>query len=224
MTGRILRLSPLVVLVGALAACGGTRTTTVTVTRTVSPELITAPVRIYFLRDGKVAPVERTLPVSRDSLLGALAAGPTARERALGLTGGSGVAQTVYTLSQFDPTRPVTVGGKQYTRGDLEDVTPAILVETPLPFQTVHGPQLHASGTANTFEATFQYELLDGSGKVLAHHFVTATSGTGTRGTFDFTVPFAVDRAGAGKLVVFENSAENGQRIHQVEIPLTLEP
>ena len=213
---------------------------TVTVTRTVSPQLVTAPVRVYFLRDGKVAPVERTLPISRSALLGALAAGPTARERALGITSAvkhgwtrytpsSGVsrlaeAQIVYTLSQFDPERPVAVGVKQYTRADFEDTTPTILVETPLPFAAVAGPQLGASGTANTFEATFEYELLDAAGKVLAHHFVTATSGTGTRGTFDFTVPFSVERAQAGKLVVFESSAENGQRIHQVEIPLTLEP
>jgi hypothetical protein len=223
MTGRILRLSPLA-LATVLAACGSTRTVTVTVTRTVSPELVTAPVRLYFLRDGKVAPVARTLPISRDALLGALAAGPTARERALGLSGGEGLAERVYTLSQFDPERAVTVGGKEYTRGEFEGESPPILVETPLPFETVHGPQLNAAGTANTFEATFVYELLDGSGRVLAHHFVTATSGSGTRGTFAFSVAFAVDRAQTGKLVVFENSAENGQRIHQVEIPLRLEP
>jgi immunoglobulin-like protein involved in spore germination len=222
MTGRILRLSPLVVVLAALAACGGTRT--VTVTRTVSPELISAPVRVYFLRDGKVAPVGRTLPISRESLVQALDAGPTAEERALGFAGGAGLAERVYTLSQFAPERPVTVGGKDYTRAGFEDETPAILVESPLPFQTVHGPELDAAGTANTFEATFAYELVDASGRVLAHHFVTATSGSGTRGTFAFTVPFSVDRAEAGQLVVFENSAENGQRIHQVVIPLTLEP
>ena len=53
---------------------------------------------------------------------------------------------------------------------------------------------------------------------------MTATSGSGTRGTFDFTVPFTVEHAQSGKLVVFESSAENGSRIHVVEIPLRLEP
>jgi hypothetical protein len=221
MTGRIVRLSPLV-LVLAVAACRGTKT--VTVTQTVSPALITAPVRIYFMRDGKVAPVSRTLPISRESLLRALAAGPTAAERRLGLAAGSGLAEAVYTLSQFDPEQPVLVRGRRHTRSDFEDETPAILVESPLPFETVRGPELHASGTANTFEATFEYDLVGGDGKVLAHHFVTATSGSGTRGTFAFTVPFSVAAPQPGKLVVFESSAENGQRIHVVEIPLRLEP
>jgi hypothetical protein len=84
----------------------------------------------------------------------------------------------------------------------------------------VRGPQLVVNGTANTFEATFEYDLVMG-GKVVAHHFETATSGTGTRGTFSFTVP--VTRSGLAKLVVFESSAENGRRIHVVEIPLRLE-
>jgi hypothetical protein len=221
MTGRILRLSPLVLLL-ALAACGGTKT--VTVTRTVTSELITAPVRIYFLRDGKVAPVSRTLPISRESLSRALAAGPTAAEHRLGLAGGAGLAEAVYTLSQFDPEKAVAVRGKQYTRSDFEDETPAILVESPLPFDTVREPELHATGTANTFEATFEYDLVGSDGKLLAHHFVTATSGSGTRGTFDFTVPFTVAHTQSAKLTVFESSAENGRRIHVVEIPLRLEP
>ena len=219
MTGRIVRLSPLV-LVFALAACGGTRT--VTVTRTVTPELITAPVRIYFVRDGKVAPVSRRLAISRSSLLGALTAGPTGAEGRLGLSGGTGLAEAVYTLSQFDPLKPVAVRGRRYTRSDFEDAMPPILVESPLPLETVHGPALHASGTANTFEATFNYELRDPDGKVVAHHFVTATSGSGMRGTFDFTAPFTIHRSGMGKLVVFELSAENGKRIHFAEVPLQL--
>jgi len=133
------------------------------------------------------------------------------------------VAQAVYTLSQFSPQRPVLVNGTTYTRGAFEDLTPAILVEAPLPNQEVKTP-LRATGTANTFEATFQYDLLGPDGKLLETHFVTATSGSGTRGTFDFTVPFTVDRAVAGKLVVYERSAENGKRIHVVEIPVRLTP
>jgi hypothetical protein len=52
-------------------------------------------------------------------------------------------------------------------------------------------------------------------------NFVTATSGTGTRGTFFFTTR-AVD--GVATLVVFETSAEDGSRIHGVEIPVTDAP
>ncbi len=108
------------------------------------------------------------------------------------------------------------------TRADFEDETPIILVESPLPFQHVKSP-LRATGTANTFEATFNYDLTDPDGKIIATHFVTATSGSGTRGTFDFTVPFTVDRSGLGELIVYELSAANGQRIHINEIPVYLE-
>ncbi len=221
------RLAPLVVLALLAAGCGGTKT--VTVTRTVTTTVTeTAPAgtsaRVYFLRDGKVAPVAREIrSASREDLLAALDAGPTESERAAGFVAPTGPGRTaaeVYTLTQLDPTASVEVGGKRYTRADFEDLTPTILVESPLPFQPVSAP-LRVTGTANTFEATFEYELLDRAGKALAHHFVTATSGSGTRGTFDFTVPFEAPN-GLGKLVVFERSAADGSRIHQVEIPLAL--
>jgi hypothetical protein len=222
------RLLPLLLVAFTAVAggCGGTKTvtTTETVVRTVTSPAETSNARVYFFRDGKVAPVGRALTsTSRDSLLEALAAGPTERERAAGFTvpeGRERTAAQVYTLSQFDPAKPVDVDGKRYIRADFEDLTPAILVESPLPFQAVSAP-LRVTGTANTFEADFDYELLDPAGKVLAHHFETATSGSGTRGTFDFTVPFEAPN-GLGKLVVFERSAADGSRIHQVEIPLTL--
>ncbi len=79
---------------------------------------------------------------------------------------------------------------------------------------------LRATGTANTFEANFQYELEDDAGRVVAENFVTATSGTGTRGTFEFDVAFDVE--GDGTLVVFESSAKDGSRINIAEIPLRL--
>ena len=56
---------------------------------------------------------------------------------------------------------------------------------------------------------------------MLSHHFVTATSGSGTRGTYDVTIPFEAPN-GLGKLVVYERSAADGSKIHAVEIPLTL--
>ena len=74
------------------------------------------------------------------------------------------------------------------------------------------------TGTANTFEATFQYELIDAAGSIVDADFVTATSGTGTRGTFEFTTKDVDD---VFALVVFERSAEDGSRMREVEIPLT---
>ncbi len=149
------------------------------------------------------------------------------------------VAQVVYTLTQF-PTvkrvafrldgRPVkAIGGEGVVvdppvdRLDFEAATPAILVESP-GFATAVSSPFTARGTANTFEANFQWELRDGAGKLLAKNFETATSGSGTRGTFSFPVPFSVTEPTQGALVVFEGSAADGSRIHVRSIPLTLVP
>jgi germination protein M len=153
---------------------------------------------------------------------------PATRER---------LAQVVYTLTQFSTVKRVRVRidgrtvaalgdvklDRGLTRADFEDQTPAILVESPGFASAVSSP-FTARGTANTFEATFEWELRDASGEVLAKRFETATSGTGTRGTFSFPVTFRVDSATRGSLVVFERSAADGSRIHVRSIPVTLQP
>ena len=163
-----------------------------------------------------------------------LMAGPTDQERTeLNVTSEvpvddielseAGLAQLAFTMTQFAPADSVElVGGDTYTRSDFEEQAPSVLVESPLAFEQVRSP-ITASGTANTFEATFHYELTDTDGRIVDEDFVTATSGTGTRGTFEvttdqFTVPFD----GIGSLIVFERSAEDGSRIHVVEIPLRM--
>jgi germination protein M len=234
------------VLAVVLAGCGGG--TKPTVTTATTPQAAKTTIRVYFLRAGKLQPVLRTVPKTQAvaaAALEALGEGPSEAEvRDLKLSSavhgvlegvaisagvaqipagfdGSGRGQVVYTLTQFPTVKAVELEGKRYTRADFEDETPTILVESPLPFQKVTNP-LRATGTANTFEATFEYELTDPDGKIIATHFVTATSGTGTRGTFDFSVPFTVDRAGLGELIVYERSAKDGSRIHLVEIPIRL--
>ena len=132
------------------------------------------------------------------------------------------LAQVVYTLAKLPTVETVEINGRPHTRADFEDFTPAILVESPLAFEEVANP-LRVTGTANTFEATFSYELTDTDGLIVDENFVTATSGTGTRGTFDFTTkPYAVPFDGVGALIVFERSAKDGSRINLVEIPLPM--
>jgi hypothetical protein len=104
---------------------------------------------------------------------------------------------------------------------DYEDQTPVVLVESPLPFDEVSSP-LVFNGTANTFEATFSFEIQDSEGEIIASDFATATSGTGTRGTFDVSQPFVVDEDTSGALVVFELSAEDGSRTREIDVPLEL--
>jgi hypothetical protein len=206
-------------------------------------------VHAYFLRDGKIAPVARSVstPAVATAALEQLVAGPTAHETAQGLTSAAskaptsvtiangvatlelpvmshaGLAQVVYTLTQFPTVHGVrgtrSIGDSQpLTRADFEDVTPAILVESPLPDQTVTSP-LRVTGTANTFEATFDLEIRNSSGVRVAWRFVTATSGSGTRGTFDTTISFP-HTGGPITLVAYEPSAANGKPLHIVRIPL----
>jgi hypothetical protein len=206
-------------------------------------------VRVYFLRRGSVAPVLRRTTAATDAVARAaieqLLAGPRPSEHLVTaippettlvrLTLGDGLAsvrlshhlpraaqaQVVYTLTQFPHVAAVSVdGGPGRDRSFFEDETPQILVESPLPGETVTTP-LRLQGTANTFEATFQVDVLDGAGHTLASDFVTATSGSGQRGTFDKTLD--VDGpAGPITLVAYEVSAADGSRLHEVEIPLTL--
>ena len=129
------------------------------------------------------------------------------------------LAQVVYALTAFPTVQ--SVNGK--TRADVETFVPPILVEEPSPAETVTSP-LHVTGNANTFEATFNYRLEDAAGKSLAKDFVTASSGSGTRGTFDFTIPFSVNARQDGELRVFELSAADGSVVHERVIPLRLSP
>jgi len=227
-----------------------TTSTTATETTTTTPADMTA-LRVYFLKNGRVQPVLREVPKTQGvaaAALDQLYRGPTQREQQLGLGidlpiaalspvlrngtldlgdppatfSRQGLAQLVYTLTQFPTVRAVELGGKRYTRSDFEDETPIILVESPLPFETAGNP-IRATGTANTFEATFQYDVVDPDGNVVDTHFVMATSGSGQRGTFDFmTKRYAISRAGLGKLVVYELSAKDGSRIHETKIPLQM--
>jgi hypothetical protein len=57
---------------------------------------------------------------------------------------------------------------------------------------------------------------------VLAKRFATATSGSGTRGTFDTTLTVPNPQPGDVTLVAYENNAANGQPFHVVRIPLKL--
>lgn len=132
-------------------------------------------------------------------------------------------AQVVMTLTQFSSIRDVVIvtpsdRSRPLDRADFENLLPAVLVESPLPFEQVGNP-LRVSGTSNTFEATSQLELLEANGKLLAAKTVTASSGTGTRGTFSVSLRFQAS-AGRATLVSFESSAKDGSRIHVVRIPL----
>jgi len=167
-----------------------------------------------------------------------------------GLSMEARVAQVVFTVTNFAGIDHVrfridgaqvttigsTIGGEAVNvdnvdRAAFANVTPLILVESPTPGQTVGAP-LHVRGMSNTFEATVNYTLTDSSGvvcsacaeRVIKEGYTTATSGSGTWGTFEFDIPFDSERAGPILLSVYEISAEDGSRIHETSIPLELQP
>jgi germination protein M len=231
-----------------------------------------ASVAVYFLREGKVAPVRRTIeatPAVARAAITSLLAGPTEAEGSDGLVtaipegtalrdisladgiatvdldgsfaeGADGasaperVAQVVATLTRFPTVKRVafrldgepaeSIGGVDVSaplgRLEIERETPQILIESPLPGDRVTSP-IRVSGTANVFEATVSFEVRDEGGNVLLRSFTTATSGTGTRGTFETTLAVP-DTEGPVTIVAFEASAEDGSPLHVVRVPVAL--
>jgi hypothetical protein len=277
------RIAAAALAVGALlaAGCDGGGSSPAhppTETGTTSTEETMPPARssvaVYFLRDGKVSPVRRSIaatPAVARAALTELLDGPTSEESANGLAssipagttlrdisladgvatvdlggafddgGGSAstlgrVAQVVATLTRFptiqrvafriDGTPVRAIGGEGVVvdppigRLAIEQQTPQILIESPLPGDTVRSP-IRLRGTANVFEATVSIDVRDASGKLLKRTFTTATSGNGTRGTFDTELALP-DREGHVTVVASESSAKDGRPLHVVEVPLEL--
>ncbi|WP_236246078.1 GerMN domain-containing protein [Streptomyces sp. CC210A] len=149
----------------------------------------------------------------------------------------SRLAQVVFTVTRFPSVdsvrfaldgKPVKAFGgegvvldRPVGRADFEDLTPDILVESPMIGETVRSP-VRVWGSANTFEATIRFKITDASGAVVADLFGTASSGSGTRGTYDLTVPYRSATAGAGVLTAFWDSPEDGREMVSDRVPVRL--
>lgn len=141
------------------------------------------------------------------------------------------VAQVLYTLTQFSTVKRVAfeVDGvavavpdgegvsqtRPVRRDDYLSLLPDIFVETPRWGEATQTP-IRLTGTANVFEATFLAEVSNASGTLFEKQ-VMASCGTGCWGTFEERLPFTVDHAQPGKLVVYTLSAADGS----VEDPRT---
>ena len=233
--------------------------------------------KVYFVRDEKIAPLSRVVPRTLavgTAALKELVNGPTPAEAEDGISsyippgtgllelsvadgvatvdlsrefssgGGSlsmtmRLAQVVFTLTQFptvDSVRfkldgePISVLGgegvlldRPVTRQDYEEMSPAILVESPTWGATVGSP-LRVTGTANVLEAVFRLDLVDTRGKVLVSEAVRATAGTGTRGLFDVTVNFVTENSDPITLQVYTRSPKDGKPTDMLAIPLRVGP
>jgi germination protein M len=150
------------------------------------------------------------------------------------------LAQVVYTITQFPTVKgvnfsldgePIEVLGGEgviidhpLTRRDYADLLPTILVTSPALGQEISSPVLIA-GSANVFEANVSVKILDENDEVIAETFTTATCGTGCRGTYRVSVPYEVDTAQDGTIVVHDDDAAGvGRPPHEVRIPVRLVP
>jgi hypothetical protein len=142
-------------------------------------------------------------------------------------------AQIVATLMQFPSVHGVTIAvagqpvalqdgagndlDRPATNADYSDLTKdaPIFVRTPARDSTVSSP-VHAAGTADVFEATFQVEIWHDD-QLVDTKTITATSGSGTRGRWSATLPVP---SGDVKLVFYESSANDGSHLHTTVVPL----
>ncbi len=148
------------------------------------------------------------------------------------------LAQVVHTLTQFSAIERVllliegevvdvysgegiVLDGAQ-TRADFEPVLPPLLVEGPTPGEQVDSP-IRVRGTGNTFEAAFMVRVLDDTGATVVEIPAMATSGSGTRGTFDVSVTYPDSARPAATVVVFEYSAQDASEINAIEIPVKMQ-
>lgn len=147
------------------------------------------------------------------------------------------IAQVVNTLTQFEDVSRVafriegkkvkSIGGEGIIvsppvgRADFDGALPAIMLESPLPKATIGNP-VRIKGSANVFEAQFRVRITDAAGKIVADKPVKATSGTGTRGSFNKRISYKSPKHGKGSITVYELSAEDGTEINVVKIPVSL--
>jgi spore germination protein GerM len=149
------------------------------------------------------------------------------------------LAQVVYTLTQFSTVKSVlfqiegqtvTVFGSEgivlagpVGRSDYEGQLPAIFVDRPANGAALGNPG-RVSGSANVFEATFRLAVIDATGKTLVDQQAMASSGSGTRGTFDLTLKYTLAKAQWGILRAYDASAKDGSPENVREYPVWLTP
>lgn len=148
------------------------------------------------------------------------------------------MAQVVFTLASIPnvvevlfrqegkPIAAQTSDGHLVTRpvlkADYLDFAAALTVEQPVYGGGGSNP-VHVTGFGAVFEAAFNWALTDSDGLIIAEGHQMTTNGSGW-GAFDFPINYEIDSKQKGALIVWANSAENGQRIDIREYPITLVP
>lgn len=86
------------------------------------------------------------------------------------------------------------------------------------------GHMIHIEGEARVFEATVSYVVTE-DGTEIAEGFTTATAGGPEWGEFSLEIEIAELEEGETRhltVILFEESADDGSRTHELEIPITI--
>ena len=125
------------------------------------------------------------------------------------------------------PDEPVGPPAPGDPAGDpAVDTGPAIVVQFPTPNARV-GLEFTAFGTSNTFEATHIVQVIGMSGAtpvVLAEQVVTASCGTGCRGTWLAEMQLPSAASGPAVFRAFFYSPEDGTAQNIIDIPIVIDP
>jgi len=230
----------IIALSGAVAGCGDSNDASTTLPTTTSPSTTTATttapapapitVTVFRVRDGHLvagtARVQGTRAVAAASLAALGLAAP------ISISNGTAtverddatreqVAELVYTLTQYPTIQRVDVAGKTgLTRADVAEFVPPILVERPAAGTTT-GKAIAVSGSASVYEATVVLELRQ-AGKVVQKKVVTAAEGAPGRGPFSGTL--VAPASGHYVVAAYSQSAMDGSRQHEQDVPVTVTP
>ncbi|WP_147803912.1 Gmad2 immunoglobulin-like domain-containing protein [Alkalicoccus halolimnae] len=86
------------------------------------------------------------------------------------------------------------------------------------------GHTIHIEGEARVFEATVSYVVVE-DGTEIDEGFTTATAGGPEWGEFELAIDIAELEEGETRdltVILFEESADDGSRTHELEIPITI--
>ena len=99
-----------------------------------------------------------------------------------------------------------------------------IIVETPLPNSSVTSP-FEVSGQARVFEGTVLVRVVNQDGKIVVpEQIVNAHANEqGEFGAFKININYVFYATKEGIVEVFSQSAENGEEINMVEVPIKFE-
>ncbi len=108
------------------------------------------------------------------------------------------------------PVKPVTLLPKQYENQRFKEVSVDMISDT----------QFRIFGKAQIFEATFNWVVEDGH-EELSKGYEMTDAGAPEWGKFDFTIDIKKKRENSTlHLILFETSAMDGSRQHELPIPL----